>query len=145
MDSQAVVDIIADLPDSFKRPGNLYTAIQIALALPLAYYSTSSDSMASSLLLSSARWRMLDLIGTIWGIYRLPNERDEDYRLRIQAVYSISAGTFDGIIAFLQKAFDLSATVSFYPLSSSGAGYNIVFTQPLAAGEENDISEELSG
>ena len=142
MDSQQVANIIADLPSPFKRPGSVYIAIQLALALPLAAYTTGSDNIASSLVIGNAKWRILDLLGTIWGIKRLGNEDDIAYKTRFLAIYSAQYGTANGIVQFLHDAFNLTATVSNANLGSY-AGYNIAFDSPVISTAPTTIAGQL--
>ena len=145
MDSQNVANIIADFPNSFKRPGSIFRAIQIALALPLANYTTASDALANSLVITNASNRTLEWLGEAWGIQKLSTETYIQYRKRILAIYSGLYGAANGIETFLLSAFNLTAQVSIASIGDSGAGYNVVFQNSAIASPVNaqEIIDQL--
>ncbi len=79
--------------------------------------------------MKSALGSWLDFWGAILGLPRLPGEADVLYRIRLQNTYATPVGTIDGIVAILQLAFGLNASV----IENTGGGYTINLSQPVGS------------
>ncbi len=120
-----VLNQLNDLPDTFKRIGPNFSAMENSFGLSLSAYTVSTDGILNQLNFQNAEFYGLDLWGDMFGVTRNINEDDTVYKSRIVNTLEAWFCTIPGIIRYLQQVYNISATIT-----ESGASWSVTFTTP---------------
>jgi hypothetical protein len=122
MDYLTVLSRIGDIPATFLRNGNPFTAWQTAQALQLSEFSYGSDALVPQMTFTSSNFGWLDVWGELFGIPRNPDEANSVYQNRITETLKSPVGTLYAIRAYGFLYFGKQITVL---ENLSGLGYII--------------------
>ena len=106
-----VMQVLQDLPSTFKRQDATYQAWQASLARGLTRYTDATAATLAMSTLANAQGKWLDVWGLLFGLPRHDSESDADYRTRVSATLVAGNGPPLAIQSFMALSRNLDTTV----------------------------------
>lgn len=111
MDWAAVASQLADVPDTYKRPGDTFTWLFNSYVAGLFRYTSAADGTTEQLDFEQAIGTWLDVWGQLFNFRREDGESDGAYRTRIQFLLLCGKGPPVSIEKYINVVEGLTALV----------------------------------
>jgi len=112
MDSTTVLARLRQLPPSFRRRGENYTALESTFVNFLSRYTDGIDGLNNQEYIDQASNKWLDTFGLMFGIPRFTGESSSAYLARIKFTLVAWRGTPPAIITYLELITGLVVSVT---------------------------------
>jgi hypothetical protein len=112
MDAATVSYYLNDLPATFKRRGPNYDAWMASLGAGIASWTQAADAVMGQIDFSTAQWGWLDTWGQLFGLPRLAQESDAQYRPRIQGLMQLRGGPPNAIRQFMVLLYNTQVSIT---------------------------------
>lgn len=138
MDFKDVSNQLTDLPLTFQPLGPIFAGLIESLSAALARSTRAIDQISPNMInMPTARWGWLDAIGKLYGLPRLLNEIDVNYRKRLIGTLTATRGTPNSIVNFLKFALNINSTIS---ENFSVVSYQLNFNTPVSSAQLQQVA-----
>lgn len=124
MDFAQVLQILNDLPTTFKRGSQTYIQLVDSLTTALALFAQGAGATVTQLDFTQARYNWLDVWGLLFGIPRLLNQSDAGYAAMIMFELLSGGGPPAQIVSWIQVVYGVTVQIV---ENSPAVGYTITF------------------